>query len=145
MTAHAGAQSAAVDERAAAVRDQFRAAYAAARAGITTDDSAELRGYILFPYVRAARIAQDLARAEGAWGDVDLQAAEFLATSGDSPVSQALRRAWLSSLARRTRGKSFWLRYDAAVATPELECQRLNARIARGDTGGLAPTSALGG
>jgi soluble lytic murein transglycosylase len=138
LAARAGAQPTDPDEHAAAVREQFRSAYAAASAGIAIDDTAELRGYILFPYVRATRIAQSLERAESPWGDVDLQAAEFLATSGDAPVAQALRRAWLTSLARRKSWEAFLERYDAAVATSELQCQRLNARIERGDTGGLA-------
>jgi soluble lytic murein transglycosylase len=136
LVTRAGAQS---DEQATALREEFRAAYAAARAGVARNDSAALRSYVLYPYVRAARIARALERASGVWGESDLQAAELLATVGDSPASHAVRRAWLASLARRQSWEAFLERYDAAAATPELRCQQLGARIARGETVGLAP------
>src|SRR6185312_14886582 len=93
------------DEGDAAVREQFRAAYAAAAIGVDTTDDA---------------------------------AAEFLAEAGDAPVALLLRRAWLVSLARRESWEAFLAQYETAAATPALECQRLNARIAREETAGLA-------
>ena len=121
-----------------AVREQFRAAYAAAAIGLDAagDDDA-LRAYVLYPYLRAARIERALARAEGSWHEADRAAAGFVAEAGDAPVARALRRAWLTSLARRGSWEAFLDRYDAAAATPALECEYFNARVARKDTGGL--------
>ncbi|HET7610084.1 MAG TPA: transglycosylase SLT domain-containing protein [Gammaproteobacteria bacterium] len=126
------------DEGDAAVREQFRAAYAAAALGVETADDEALRAYVLYPYLRAARLDRALARAQGQWHEADDAAAEFLAQAGDAPVALPLRRAWLSSLARRESWEAFLAQYETAATTPELECQRLNARIARQDTTGLA-------
>ncbi|HUQ51831.1 MAG TPA: transglycosylase SLT domain-containing protein [Gammaproteobacteria bacterium] len=121
----------------AALREQFRVAYAAVDVALAPDDDA-LRAYVLYPYLRAARIARALERATGTQSQPDLEAAEFLAETGDAPVARALRRAWLASLARRNSWDAFLERYDDSVATPLLQCQRLNARIARAATDGLA-------
>jgi soluble lytic murein transglycosylase len=121
-----------------AVREQFRAAYAAAAVGIEVDDPAALRAYVLYPYLRAARIERTLERAEGAWGEADVAAAEVLEEARSTPVALALRRAWLASLSRRASWRAFVDRYDVAAATPALECQHFNARIALGETAGLA-------
>ena len=83
----------------AAVREQFRLAYAAAAIGVETADDDVLRGYALYPYLRAARLERALAGAQGA--DADAAAAEFLAQAGDAPVASIVRRALLQSLARR--------------------------------------------
>ena len=61
----AAAQRSDVEAREAALRQQFIAAYAAANGGLVTDDDAALRRYILYPYLRAARIDAALRRAEG--------------------------------------------------------------------------------
>jgi soluble lytic murein transglycosylase len=123
-----------------AVRNEFRAAYAAAASGTAaaTADSEQLRSYLLYPYLEAARIERGLARAEGAWHESDAAAEAFLAEAGDVPVARAVRRAWLASLARRTSWQNFLAQYDARVATTALECQSFNARIALQDTAGLA-------
>jgi soluble lytic murein transglycosylase len=123
-----------------AVRTEFRAAYAAAAAGndAAAADSAALRGYLLYPYLRAARIERRLARAAGTWHEADGEAEAFLAEAGDAPVAKTLRRAWLTSLARRASWEAFLAHYDGAVATTALECQSFNARIARQETAGLA-------
>jgi soluble lytic murein transglycosylase len=127
------------DERDAAVRAQFRAAYEAAAVGIETEDDAALRDYVLYPYLRAARIERALARVQGAaWDESDAAAAALVAEHGDAPLARALRRAWLASLARRESWQAFLEHYRANVATPALECQQLNARIALQDTDGLA-------
>lgn len=123
----------------AAVRERFKAAYAAAAAGIETSDDDELRAYVLYPYLRAARLERALQRAEGVWTDADLATAALLAELGDMPVARSLRRAWLASLARRRSWEAFLERYEPSAATPALECERFNARIARDDTAGLAP------
>jgi soluble lytic murein transglycosylase len=122
----------------AAVRQQFRAAYAAAAGLEDAGDDDTLRAYVLYPYLRAARIERALGRASGAWHEADLAAAGFLAEAGDAPVARALHRAWLASLARRASWEAFLDRYDAAAATPALECEHFNARIARNDSAGLA-------
>ena len=123
-----------------AVRTQFLAAYAAAAIGIgaDTDDGEALRSYVLYPYLRAARIERALARAQGAWSETDASAEAFLANAGNAPVAQALRRAWLASLARRASWQPFLDHYAAAAATPALQCERLNARLALGETADLA-------
>ena len=121
-----------------AVREQFRAVYAAAAAGLEADDSEALRAYVLYPYLRAARIERALERAQGAWHEADVAAAEFLEEAGSAPVAQTLRRAWLASLARRASWRAFVDRYDAAAATPALECEHFNARIALRETADLA-------
>ena len=121
----------------AAIREQFRAAYALAGAGADAADEEALRGYVLYPYLRAARIERVL-RAQNTPPDADAAAEAFLAEQGDAPVARALRRAWLASLARRAKWTPFLEQYDPAAATPELECQQLNARIAADDTEGLA-------
>jgi peptidoglycan lytic transglycosylase len=126
------------DEGDAAVREQFRAAYAAAALGVETADDDALRAYVLYPYLRAARLERALARAQGPWQEADDATAEFLAQAGDAPVAPLLRRAWLSSLARRESWEAFLSQYETAATTPELECQRLNARIARQEAAGLA-------
>jgi soluble lytic murein transglycosylase len=93
---------------------------------------------VLYPYLRAARIARALERAQGEWHETDGLAAEFLRETGVTPVAQALRRAWLTSLARRASWEAFLDSYDSQVATVALECQHFNARIARGETADLA-------
>ncbi len=107
-------------------------------AGVVAADDAALRAYVLYPYLRAARIEQALGRAEGVWHDTDVAAAEFLQETGTTPVAQALRRAWLASLARRESWAAFIDHYDPSAATLALECQQFNARIAREETAGLA-------
>lgn len=130
---------AAVADETSAVRERFRAAYAAATAGTDlTDDDAELRSYVLYPYLRAARLERALGAANTAWETSDTETARFLAEAAGQPVATATHRAWLASLARRESWVAFLERYDAAVATPALECERFNARIARDDTTGLA-------
>jgi soluble lytic murein transglycosylase len=134
----AAAEPTAGDARDAVVREQFIAAYASAAAGLTTGDDEALQAYALYPYLQAARIEWALRRAAGAWHESDVAAAELLAKTGQTPVARALRRAWLTSLARRESWDAFLTEYDAAAATPTLECQHFSARIAREQTADLA-------
>ena len=124
----------------AAVREQFRAAYAAAALGVdaSAGDDEALRGYVLYPYLRAVRIERALARTLGAWSATDDTTAALLAELGQTPVALDLRRAWLASLARRASWQAFLEAYDPAAATPVLDCEQFNARIARRDTTELA-------
>jgi soluble lytic murein transglycosylase len=133
LTARVAAQDDAV-----AVREQFRSAYAAAALGTAGDDSEALRAYVLYPYVRAARLAWALGRAQGYWNETDVATAEFLAATGTAPVAQALHTVWLASLARRASWRAFLEQYDPAAATAKLECQRFAALIALDETAGLA-------
>ena len=135
----APAIAASADTDDAAGRQRFRAAFAAAAVGVDAgpDDEA-LRAYVLYPYLRAARLGSALARAQGPWHETDVATGEFLAETGEQPVALALRRAWLASLARRASWEAFLDQYSVGAATPELECQRLNARIARRETDELA-------
>ena len=122
----------------AAVREQFRAAYAAAALGVETADDEALRAYVLYPYLLGVRLERALARAQAGSQDADDAAAEFLAQAGDAPVASIVRRAWLQSLARRAAWSAFLEQYRANLATSELECQQLNARIALNSTAELA-------
>ena len=122
----------------AAVREQFRAAYAAAALGVETADDEALRAYVLYPYLLGVRLERTLARAQAGSQDADDAAAEFLAQAGDAPVASIVRRAWLQSLARRAAWSAFLEQYRANLATSELECQQLNARIALNSTAELA-------
>src|SRR5688572_14063544 len=124
------AASADNDGSEAAVRERFRAAYAAAALGIETADDDALRAYVLYPYLRAARLERGLARAQGAWADPDVATAELLKEAGDAPIALLLRRSWLQSLARRELWQSFLEQYRVAATTSALECVELNARIA---------------
>src|SRR6188474_1816944 len=128
VAAVAAAASADTEGAEAAVREQFRLAYAAAAIGVETADDDVLRGYALYPYLRAARLERALAGAQGA--DADAAAAEFLAQAGDAPVASIVRRALLQSLARRASWQAFLDQYQEQAATPQLECFELNARIA---------------
>jgi soluble lytic murein transglycosylase len=128
-------------ERSAAVREEFRAAYGAALQSTpapSAADSAALRAYVLYPYVQAARIEQQL-NATAVSPDVDLQAAGFLAEHDNEPIAVRLRRAWLTSLAKRERWFDFIANYDASTATSTLRCQYLTAHIATDQTDTLAP------
>jgi soluble lytic murein transglycosylase len=129
--------AAAAADETSAVRERFRAAYAAALVGVEHDDT-ELRSYVLYPYLRAARLEHALTKARTEWEPADAATAEFLAETARQPVARTTRRAWLESLARRASWAALLEHYDATATTPALECQRFNARIARDDTVGLA-------
>ena len=127
------------DESADELRARFRAAYTAASLDLDPVDDAQLESYVLYPYLRAARIELALVRAAGAWGAADDAAFALVAELAPAPVAEALRGAWLASLARRELWQAFLDHYDPATATVVLECQYWNARIARATTADLAP------
>jgi soluble lytic murein transglycosylase len=97
-------------------------------------DSAGLEAYILHDYVVAARLRRDLnGKADEA---LDAAIDAFLQTHQGQPVTHGLRHDWLLSLADRRR----WERYLARstdVTDPVLICDRLEARLALGNTQGL--------
>lgn len=133
----APAQSVGAD--AEELRTRFQAAYAAADSTLGAVDGAELEGYVLYPYLRAARIARALAVAERAWSAADDAALSLVTEQGTGPVVAALRRTWLESLARRELWQAFIDHYDPAVANVALECQYWNAGIVQASTADLAP------
>lgn len=113
------------------VRDEFRAAYAAALQGSVanaTTDSERLRAYPLYPYLQAARIEAQFDAPVVA-PEADAQAASFLAQFTDEPVARRLRQAWLTSLAERQQWAELSAEYRPQAATATLRCQYLTAQI----------------
>jgi soluble lytic murein transglycosylase len=145
LSPFAGAQD---DASRAGVRRDFVEAMAAVDASPFPPpggDTQALRAYALFPYLQAARLNRQLARAPSATtlsdaGDrpLDREIAAFLAEQGDRPVTRSLRSNWLSSLATRRAWDTFLENYQQDRDTqPALRCHALAARIASGQTDGL--------
>lgn len=122
------------------VRAEFLAAYERARAGLpdTVPDSPQLRDYLIYPYVVAARLGRDLNRTPPDWSDADDAVAGFLSDHDGEPVSINLRVAWLRSLGARGLWPEFLRHYRADVADTGLRCRYLAARIAVDDNDGIA-------
>jgi len=120
-----------------AARSEFMAAYE--RVGKTATepavaDSERLRGYVLYPYLQAARL---LTRLEDPGATEEIEA--FLATHGAAPVARPLRRGWLMSLARREAWEPYLAAYLEDVDdSTAARCNTLAARVALGRTEGLA-------
>ena len=100
-------------------------------------DAAILKAYPLYRYLEAARIEQALLDAPDSLGPLDQDAAALIARHAGEPVARELRRAWLTSLARRSQWDAFLQAYSAKDANSALRCQRFTARIALGKTSGL--------
>lgn len=109
-------------------RQQFRSAMESARRGEIGNDSAELRRYVLYPYLQAARLQAALPRHLDPQLDSALQ--RFLDTNAELPVSSELRRSWLLDLAARGQWPLFLAQYPAARGDALLQCWRWQARIA---------------
>lgn len=116
------------------VRKEFRAAYDGALQSTPPADVADseaLRGYVLYPYVEAVRIEQQLEiGGQVVAPEIDARAAAFLARFGEEPVARRLRRSWLESLADRSRWNELIAEYRPQVATATLHCQYLAGQIA---------------
>jgi soluble lytic murein transglycosylase len=126
---------------AEAVRQEFVAAMQRIRQHQPDlPDSPALQSYAIHDYLLAARWRRDLIlRAdEGLDPAID----EFLHVHAGQPVSRALRRDWLTSLAQRRRWDWFLPR-SADVIDPVLICDRLEARLSTNDTQGLAAAALL--
>lgn len=123
------------------LRAEFRLAYELARNGLPQlgPDREALRGYVLYPYLEAARHSRDVARAGGEWAPADDAVRAFLDRHDGQPVAFNLRVAWLQSLARRERWQAFLDHYREDAADTALRCQYVLARVARNELGGLAP------
>ena len=98
-------------------------------------DSAALKDYPIYAYLEGARLRRDLAAVAVPSPDTSIDA--FLQAHSGEPVSRALRREWLLSLAQRGRWDLFLPR-STQVSDPALICQRLSGRLATGDSAGLA-------
>jgi len=98
-------------------------------------DAPALQSYPLYEYLLAARLRRDLRRLPGEALDATIDT--FLYAHAHEPVAVGLRREWFASLAARGRWDWFLPR-AALVADPRLICDRLQGRLATGDTAGLA-------
>lgn len=115
-----------------AARREFAQALAATAAPVKeTHDSALLRGYVLYPYLQAARL---LARVQHPV-DTDLilldkDVTAFLMQQGDAPAARELRRDWLLSLSQRNEWQQFAQFYLPEISDVDLRCAWLNAQLA---------------
>ena len=115
------------------VRAEFRAALDAAAQARRAADSAALRGYLLYPYVEAARLRHALAqvRARAREPALETRVAEFLARNGEEPVTRELRRDWLGYLGARQVWPKFQAEAPAVLTDIGLRCHALAARLAQ--------------
>lgn len=119
-------------------REEFKAAIARAQSGDGSEsaeqDSAELRAYVIYPHLLAARLLSAIVRKPGEVTDARAQA--FVREYAALPVVREVRRAWLVSLAERTQWPQFLANYsdDGGDA---LQCHRLKAWIEAGGYEGL--------
>jgi soluble lytic murein transglycosylase len=105
-----------------------------------TPDSPALKSYAIYDYLVAARLRRDLV--PGANENLDTRIDAFLQARAGLPVTRALRREWLMSLAQRARWDWFLPRSADAV-DPVLICRRLQGRLETQDTQGLAAAALL--
>jgi soluble lytic murein transglycosylase len=109
------------------------------------DDGDALRGYVLYPYLQAARLQRQLQAATPATMQVtsaplpiDGDIAAFVAAQADAPVTRRLRDAWLASLAARRSWATYLGHFSPDRDTsPVLRCHALAARVALERTDGL--------
>jgi soluble lytic murein transglycosylase len=118
------------------VRAQFMAAMQRVRQRTPEQaDSRALQAYVIYDYLVAARFRRDLELKPGE--DLDTAIDTFLQAHTGQPVARNLRTDWLTSLANRRRWDWFLPR-AGDVGSPSLICDRLQGRLATGDTKGLA-------
>src|ERR1700728_1586173 len=122
------------------IRQEFVAAMQRVRLNLPdTPDPPALAAYAIHDYLVAARYRRDLIEKPDDAQDAEFAA--FLLPRAGLPVTHGLRRDWLQSLARRRRWDLFLPR-SAEVTDAVLVCDRLEGRLATGDTEGLG-TAAL--
>jgi soluble lytic murein transglycosylase len=141
LFALASSRAAAPADPLAGPRAEFRKAYdrIGTAAAPASGDSQALRGYVLYPYLEAARLAQ--AVVEGGANvpaAVDGKVASFLRTNDPQPVADGLRRSWLASLAQRTKWDQFLAFHRDASDGVALRCHSFTARIELQRMEGLA-------
>ena len=98
-------------------------------------DSPALESFVIHDYLVAARLRRDLASNPSE--DLDTSINGFLRSRAGQPVARGLRHDWLASLADRKRWDWFLPR-SGDVNDSVLVCDRLEGRLATGDTTGLA-------
>lgn len=129
-------QAAAGVAREDVVRAEFMAAMQRIRQrAAELPDSAALQAYVLHDYLVAARLRRDLELKPSE--ELDTAAERFLEAHAGQPVARNLRMDWLTSLAARRRWDLFLPR-ATDITSPSLICDRLQGRLATGDTQGLA-------
>jgi soluble lytic murein transglycosylase len=122
------------------VRQEFVAAMQRVRLNLPdTPDPPALVAYAIHDYLIAARYRRDLLDKPDDAPDAAIDA--FLQARAGLPVTHGLRRDWLQSLALRRRWDLFLPR-SVEVTDAVLACDRLEGRLATGDTEGLG-TAAL--
>jgi soluble lytic murein transglycosylase len=99
-----------------------------------TADSPALEAYAIHDYLVAARLRRDLIYRPGEELDTAIDA--FLQAHAGQPVTRTLRHDWLVNLGQRSRWERFLPR-STDVTDPQLVCDRLEGRLATGDTQGL--------
>lgn len=124
-----------------ALRAEFLIAYEFAREGATrgAPDSESLAGYVLYPYLEAARLGRAVAAAGSEWSQPDSAVQAFLTRHDGEPVTSNLRVAWLEALAAREIWPAFLEQYRAELADTSLRCRYLAARIAVDHLDGIVP------
>jgi len=132
-----GASSlAGIDVTAGEQRSEFMAAMKRLRLpSPEPPDTPALRAYVIYDYLVAARLRRDLELRVG--DELDGKIDAFLQAHGTEPVTRALRRDWLASLARRERWDWFLPR-SREITDPALACERLRGLLRTGETEGLA-------
>jgi soluble lytic murein transglycosylase len=135
----AGGACAQASDATEALRAEFRAALDGAAQVRPRPDSAALRGYLLYPYVEAARLRAGLGRALAGRRDFPLEARvqRFLDSHGEEPVARELRRAWLAYLGERRARPAFQAAAPTVLADTALRCHALHARLGAADPRGL--------
>jgi soluble lytic murein transglycosylase len=132
LLAWAGGACAQAGLKQDALRGEFRAALDAAAQARAPADGIALRGYLLYPYVEAARLRAALSRVAPGRRDAALEARvqQFLERNGDEPVTRELRREWLAFLGDRRAWPAFREQAPPVLADFALRCHALHARLA---------------
>jgi soluble lytic murein transglycosylase len=119
-----------------AVRAEFMAAMQRVRQHAPEPpDSRALKAYVIYDYLTAARFRRDLELKPN--DELDTTIDSFLQAHTGQPIARNLRNDWLTSLANRHRWDWFLPRAGDVTSAP-LICDRLQGRLATGDTKGLA-------
>jgi soluble lytic murein transglycosylase len=134
-------RAATADDALIAQRNEFKLAWEqVAATTATTQDSASLRSYVLYPYLQAARLQQALqAAGTSVPKTLDDQIAAFIRAREGESISAQLRQTWLANLAARSAWANFLAFHKPLTDGVALRCHRYAARIAMGNVADLAP------